>query len=253
MDNTDFFEFEERSYLNPTVSRDSQLDFIDTLRNTMADKQNQVNASTYALGSQLPSNLGGLGGGEQTFEARYRTPQLEQTAADLRKAAQASALNAALSNLQNAWKKRYNDAVLDYQKRSAADSGGNSGGNGASSGLPINTNTGTYQNLGVRQPAQTNEQQQLNTSQLNAQNHVNRNNLQGTLGGGTTFTYKQDGQTMYGTIYRDRLGNIIGVETPNGSYNGSYGQNFLRQLGDSNNLFSVAGEPVTSLSAIGGF
>lgn len=125
-DNIDFFEFEDRNYVPTTTSRDSQLDFIDTLRETMGQKQNEVNASTYALGSQLPSRFGGLSGGEQTFEARYRTPQLEQTAANLRTAAQQTALNQALSNLQSAWKKRYNDAVLNYQRR-AASSGDNGG------------------------------------------------------------------------------------------------------------------------------
>lgn len=119
MQDDEIITFEDRTYQSPTVSRDSQLEFIDTLRNVMGQKQNEVNSSTYALGSQLPSNLGGLGGGEPTFEARYRTPQLEQTAANLRTAAQQSALNTALSNLQTAYKKRYNDAVLNYQRRAA--------------------------------------------------------------------------------------------------------------------------------------
>lgn len=121
-ENEDYFSFEDRVYLNPTQSRDEQLSFIDTLRETQANNTTQINADTYALGSQLPSSLGGLRGGEETFAARYQRPQTEATIADLRTAAQQSALNQALTNLQSAWKKRYNDAILNYQKRSATPS-----------------------------------------------------------------------------------------------------------------------------------
>lgn len=129
MNENEFSEFEERYYVSPTVSRDSQLEFIDTLRETQAKNTAQINADTYALGSQLPSNLGGLSGAEDTFVARYQTPQTNQTVANLRLAAQQSALNTALSNLQNAYKKRYDDAVLNYQKRAATTSNTNNNGN----------------------------------------------------------------------------------------------------------------------------
>lgn len=121
-ENEDYFSFEDRVYLNPTQSRDEQLSFIDTLRETQANNTTQINADTYALGSQLPSSLGGLRGGEETFAARYQRPQTEATIADLRTAAQQSALNQALTNLQSAWKKRYNDAILNYQRRAATPS-----------------------------------------------------------------------------------------------------------------------------------
>lgn len=247
MDNTEVFEFEDRTYANPSTSRDEQLTFIDTLRNTMTDKQGQVNASTYAMGSQLPSNLGGLSGGEQTFEARYRTPQLQQTAADLRKAAQASALNTALSNLQNAWKKRYNDAVLAYQKRAAAGSTtGNTGGN---SGLPISTNPGTQQNLGVREGDAPNERRQ--NEAFTAATKAAQGAIPG-VGKGEVFMYKVGDTPYYGNLYRDKLGNILGVETPTGSYNGAYGQTFLQQLAQSNNLFNAGGGALNSLEALAG-
>lgn len=120
MNENEIISFEDRAYQNPTVSRDEQLAFINTLREAQAQNTAQINADTYALGSQLPSSLGGLAGAEDTFKARYQTPQTDQAVANLRLAAQESALNAALSNLQNAYKKRYNDAILNYQKRSAA-------------------------------------------------------------------------------------------------------------------------------------
>lgn len=122
MNEDEIYSFEDRTYLNPTTSRDEQLSFIDTLRETQAKNTAQIRTDTYNLGSPLPSNLGGLSGAEDTFIARYQTPQTEQTVADLRTAAQQSALNQALTNLQTAYKKRYNDAVLDYQKRSATPS-----------------------------------------------------------------------------------------------------------------------------------
>lgn len=124
-ENEETFSFEDRTYLSPTTSRDEQLSFIDTLRNTQAQNTAQINADTYALGSQLPSNLGGLSGAEETFAARYQRPQTEATVADLRTAAQQSALNQALANLRSAWKKRYNDAVLNYQRRAATPSNNN--------------------------------------------------------------------------------------------------------------------------------
>lgn len=122
MNENEYISFEDRVYANPTTSRDEQLQFIDTLRETMGGNLQQINRGTYNLGSPLPSNLGGLSGAEQTFEARYQRPQVEATAAQLRNAAQASALNTALSNLQNTYKQRYNDAVQNYQKRVATPS-----------------------------------------------------------------------------------------------------------------------------------
>lgn len=118
----EFSEFEERVYLNPTTSREERLSFIDTLRETQARNTQQINTDTYNLGTHIPSNLGGLSGSEDAFIAKYQTPQTNQMVADLRTAAQQTALNQALSNLQNAYKKRYNDAMLNYQKRAATSS-----------------------------------------------------------------------------------------------------------------------------------
>lgn len=66
------------------------------------------------------------------FTSRYQTPQTNSAVANLRATAQAAALNQVLSNEQEMWKKRYNDAYRDYQKRASRGSGGggNSGGGG---------------------------------------------------------------------------------------------------------------------------
>lgn len=250
MDNTEVFEFEDRSYLNPTKSRDEQMDFIDTLRETMTDKQNQVNQSTYALGTQIPARYGGLQGGGQTFEARYRTPQLNQTAANLRTAAQQSALNTALSNLQSAWKKRYNDAVLAYQRRAATPTSTPSSNSGGDDGLPINTN-GTDEVV-VSAGEKTESQQQLDTAQNNAQNWGNNQLGSGVGNSSTVIMYKVNGTPQYATIYRGPNNQFLGIETPGGSYNSAYGQNFLNQLAKNNNLFNTSGVPVTSMEAFSG-
>lgn len=249
MQDDEIITFEDRTYQSPTVSRDSQLEFIDTLRNVMGQKQNEVNASTYALGSQLPSNLGGLRGGEQTFEARYRTPQLEQTAANLRTAAQQSALNTALSNLQAAYKKRYNDAVLNYQKRAAVSSTTPTSG-GQGSGLPINTNN--QGETGVKTGGQTEAQKQLDTAQTNAQTWGADQTGSQLGNNATVIMYKVDGTPQYATVYRGPRNEFLGVETPTGSFNAAYGQNFLNQLEKAGNLFNAGGTPLNAINLFTG-
>lgn len=110
MDNEETFTFEEREYLNPATSRNEQLGFIDTLRDVQARNNQQIAQETQALGTQVPSNLGGLTGAQGMWEARYQTPQVAATVADLKAQAQQTALNTALSNQQNMWKNRYNQA-----------------------------------------------------------------------------------------------------------------------------------------------
>lgn len=97
-------------YLNPQVSLDEQNAFINNLRNMQAAENAQIRQQTYGLGTQVPSQLGGLVGGGGYFAARQQTPQLNQTIAELRTAAQAQALNTALQNelakAQAAYKKK---------------------------------------------------------------------------------------------------------------------------------------------------
>jgi hypothetical protein len=77
------------------------------------------------LGTDVPSNLGGLGGGTSYFKSRYQTPQTNSMMADLRATAQANALNTLMSNELAKAKKRYNDAYRAAKKRSG--SGGKGG------------------------------------------------------------------------------------------------------------------------------
>lgn len=147
---TEVTEFENRSYVNPQAAVDESGAFIDNLRQTQQANTGQIAQETYNLGTAVPSNLGGLMGGEGYWASRYQTPQTNATVANLRAAAQAKALNDVLANEQAIWKNRYQDAYRAYQKRSydKANSGsGSNGGNtsswdGESELIPTDT-TGT--------------------------------------------------------------------------------------------------------------
>lgn len=118
---SEYTEVDGRLYSNPQVGLDARNQFIDKLRNTQAQQNQQIAKQTYDLGSALPSVQGGLGTNTPAnmgyFTSRYQTPQTNSAVADLRAAAQATALNQVLENEQAIWKKRYQDAYRAYQKR----------------------------------------------------------------------------------------------------------------------------------------
>lgn len=129
--NLDDFSYTEndRRYINPQVSLDEQNAFIDNLRNMQQTDTAQITQDTHNLGTDLPSNLGGLGGGTNYFKSRYQTPQTNSMISDLRATAQANALSTLMNNEISKAKKRYNDAYRAAKKRS----GGSGGGGGGSS------------------------------------------------------------------------------------------------------------------------
>lgn len=124
----EYTEVEGRAYLNPQVALDESNTFIDNLRATQGRQNQEIIADTQMLGTDVPSNIGGLTGAEGYFTSRYQTPQTNSAVANLRATAQAAALNQILANQQEMWKKRYNDAYRSYQKRYSGGSGGSSGG-----------------------------------------------------------------------------------------------------------------------------
>lgn len=144
-DTTETFEFEDRSYTRPELSRDEQLTFVDTFRDAQTQSANKIAQDTYNLGSPLPSNQGGLGGSEQVWEAQYRTPYVNQTVANLQAAAQQAALNQALNNLQNMWANRYNQAYRRARAKAATTTTPkNPSNNDGDKKLPIDTNEGGF-------------------------------------------------------------------------------------------------------------
>lgn len=144
------YEFEDRTYIEPKVSRDEQLGFIDRLREIERKDLQKIATDTHNLGTDVTSNLGGLSGigkpnslgisGADTGSAgiwrnRYERPQTNALVADLKATAQATALNTALNNMLKQYKNRYNQAA-----RKAGAGGGVVGGGGDED--PYNLNVG---------------------------------------------------------------------------------------------------------------
>ncbi len=136
MNNDETFEFENRVYVNPDISRDEQTAFVDTLRDLQAQKNAQIATETHNLGTDVEPHLGGLSGSEEYWQSKYQTPQVNAMVADMKAVAQQSALNTALQNYQNSLQERYNQAYRNYQKRAynynRKNSGGGNGGNNVS-------------------------------------------------------------------------------------------------------------------------
>lgn len=117
----EFVEIEGRQYLNPQTGLDGSNAFIENLRTTQGQQNQQIASDTYNLGTDIQSVQGGLGTNTPAnmgyFTSRYQTPQTNSVVSNLRAAAQAQALNEVLANEQAIWKKRYQDAYRNYQKR----------------------------------------------------------------------------------------------------------------------------------------
>lgn len=126
--NNESYDFEDRKYVNPTLSRDEQLAFVDNLRNVQQNDMAKIVQDTHNLGSDLPSNEGGLTGSEGLWNAQYVDPKVNEMVSSLKSAAQAQALNNILTNHQDQWQQRYNEAYRAAEKRKEAldyDKGGN--------------------------------------------------------------------------------------------------------------------------------
>lgn len=146
LNENEYVEVENRLYSNPQTSLNESLNFIDNLRASQGQQNQEIVQQTQNLGTDINSNLGGLIGGEGYFTSRYQTPQTNAAVANLRATAQAAALNQVLENEQAMWKKRYQDAYRKYQK-SAYDK----------SNTPTTQNPSTTQNLGYDVNSNTND------------------------------------------------------------------------------------------------
>lgn len=104
------YEDDDRWYIRPEVALNEQNAFINNYRNIEAQNNAQIAQQTRALGTQVPSQLGGLIGGGGYFRSRYQTPQTNQTVAELRSQMQGQALQTALQNELDKAKKKYKDA-----------------------------------------------------------------------------------------------------------------------------------------------
>ena len=120
---------DDRRYVNPQVSLDEQNAFINNLRNIQGQNTAEIQDQTYALGTRIPSNLGGLSGAGSYFSSRYQTPKVNSTVAGLRSVAQAQALTTALQNDIQKAQKTYDELYRKYQLN-----GGGTGGTGGTGG-----------------------------------------------------------------------------------------------------------------------
>lgn len=141
---------DDRWYIDPNVSLGEQNAFIDNLRSTQAQDNAQIEQQTRALGTQVPSQLGGLVGGGSYFRSRYQTPQTNKTIADLRTAAQSQAMSQVLNNIIAKKQKEYKDAYRAAQERGSNKSNNNNNNTGylyddIDGRLKINTNPTTTQ------------------------------------------------------------------------------------------------------------
>lgn len=110
---------DEQRYINPQVALDESNAFIQTLRDSQAQRNAEIAQDTYNLGTAVPSNIGGLGGSGSYFNARYQTPQTNSMIADLKATAQAQALSDAMNKAVAQAKQRYNKAYKAYAKRNS--------------------------------------------------------------------------------------------------------------------------------------
>ncbi len=123
---------EETRAINPQTALDEQNAFIGNLRNIQNQQNAEIRQQTHDLGTDIPSNLGGLTGGEGYFNARFQQPFTNAAVGDLRAAAQAQALSEAFDLELARANARYKSAYDAYRKR--AGSGGGGGGNNPTGG-----------------------------------------------------------------------------------------------------------------------
>ncbi len=120
MNDNEFYTFEDRAYIQPTVSSGEQEAFINNLRDVQARNNADIAQQTHNLGTDISSNLGGLGGGETYFNSRYQTPQVNEMVDALKAASQAEVVQDIMQNYQAQLKEGYNQAARKYQKRQRA-------------------------------------------------------------------------------------------------------------------------------------
>lgn len=146
MDNNEYYDFEGRRYINPTLSRDEQLGFINNLRDTQGQEMAKIARDTHNLGTDVPSTLGGLSGAEGVWNKQYVAPRTNAYVDGLKSAAQAQALNEALNNYQSQLKQKYNEAYRAYNKRKLNYANGNNGNNDTTGDEDVEAPDPEYEN-----------------------------------------------------------------------------------------------------------
>lgn len=203
MNPDEFYEYEGRFYQNPTKTRDETLTFVDSLRDTVGRDNQAIATQTEMLGTNVPSNLGGLTGSEGYFAQRYQTTPIETQVSALKATAQADALNKLMTNYRNQAQNRYNQAYRNYQKRSSSAGGGGDEKEGEK----------------LAQPFDEFESRESITMPLEGWPEGTDMTAYGTWEGGTS-----DGGTYGYRYYKDSDGHILYTDNPDywRSSNGYY-------------------------------
>lgn len=125
MNPDEYINFENRYYQNPTLTRDETLSFVDSLRDTVQKDNASIAEQTQSLGTDVPSNLGGLTGSQGYFTQRYQTTPMEYQFNALKATAQADALNKLMNNYKAQAANRYNQAYRNAKAAAATAGNGN--------------------------------------------------------------------------------------------------------------------------------
>lgn len=255
LNENEYVDVEGRGYINPQVALDEANSFIDNLRSTQQANNQQIQADTYNLGTEISSNLGGLtspvgpnGAGDaglSYFTSRYQTPQTNAVVADLRSTAQAQALNEVLANEQAKWKKRYQDTYRNYQKRASSGGGGTT----------IPGQSEITIDGGVEEQEVPENDSVASVSRYETPKDPVMDFIQGK--GDWTIAYTDNGRTYYGNVYYqtgvsgDRY---TGIDTSTGmSYSGQNALNYLNNIvSKGGKIYGPDGQEVTPQQALTG-
>lgn len=244
----EYKEFEGRVYQNPQLAIDEGNKFIDNLRENQLKQNQQITQQTQNLGTNVPTNLGGLTGAGSYFTSRYQVPQTNSAVADLRATAQKVGMQQALENESAMWKKRYNDAYRAYQK-SAYDKENqpttqNPSSDPASKGV-VKTIIDTEREQGVSEPVGTKSFDHSSWGDFVAGK------------GERTISYTINGNTYYANIYNQTgYGNerFTGMDTSAGlSYEGQHALDYLNKIvADGGKIRDANGNEITPYQALTG-
>lgn len=253
-------DIESRSYVNPQTGLDERMQFIDTLRDVQAQNTAQINQNTYNLGSQVPSNVGGLTGSEELWQAQYQTPQTDAQIANLRAVAQQQALNQETQNLQAIYQNRYKQALRDFYARRKKENDvakTQTPQNPSSTKLQIDTETPTPAgDLSIQVAPMTVAENQLNANALDQKVQQSATSGSFNAAGSQGLTYTDNGVTYYVNLHRDKLGTVTGGDlytasggklTPITSHTQSGISNLLNSIGTKGvKIYDQGGADVTN-------
>lgn len=141
MNENEYLTVNDRYYVNPRLSVDESEQFLETLRNAQKQGNAQIAQETHALGTDVPSSMGGLSGSGGIWEQRYQNPKVDSAIAKLRDSMQADALSKTMNNIVSQKQQEYKDAYrAAYKKQLSNSGGGGNNGGGEEEKLDITTN-----------------------------------------------------------------------------------------------------------------